>query len=66
MGVYAQHTWYIQMHGSQWHGTVAAATAEEAIDYVWELLDGRVGGRGDAQVRSVERKDLVFLKAGSV
>ena len=58
--IYAQNTWYVQTTG-QWHGVVVAATAEDAIAHVWELLDSRVGGRAGSQIRGVEQKDTVFL-----
>ena len=65
MTVYSQRTWYVQTTG-QWHGTVVAATAEDAIESVWELLDARVGGRGDTRIRSVDEKPLIFIKGGSI
>ena len=64
--VYAENTWYVTLHASPWNGTVVAATAEEAIERVWELLDARPAGRAQATIRTVEYRGQVFVREGSL
>lgn len=63
--IYAQNTWYITTTGT-WHATIVASTAEQAIQYAWEAIDARVGGRSDIQIRTVEKKSQVLVREGSL